>query len=359
MSMRNLLRRLDRFRRDHTQSMATWIYRQLGRSRYLEKDRLPASQVRKILVVRNNKRIGNMYFMLPFVRELRQCYPDAQIDLMLIDDSQSGIFRYLGLNNIIVSNFAFISGWSFLRTVLETRRTVYDLLLMPHSSASDTITCAFLHARNKVAFWGQETVGVFPHSFKVAPQSPHAALTALTLLRELGHPARDAGHTLVFSEEELIQGQQTVASLKGTAGLCFAYFRGARGAKIIDDRVWRDIRTRFDVAAPSDVRWVEILSPDIRTPLLPATATFESADLRRLGCMLRHVDLFICADTGPLHLADAAQASCVGLYNVTEPKHYGCLNNHSVNVTDIENLDASAILARVLPSTPFSRTRLQ
>ena len=353
MSLRNLLRRFDRMRRDHTRHLAKWIYRRLGDSRHLHPERLPASAVQKILVVRNNKRIGNMYFMLPFIHELRSDYPGAEIDLMIIDDSQRSIFLNLGINDIIVSQFAFVTAWPFFKSILKTRRTVYDLLLMPHRSASDTIICAFLHARNKVAFWGEETAGVFRHSCKIAPESHHAALTALSLLRDLGHEARDVQHTMVFSAEENAQGERIAASLKGTASRCFAYFRGARGAKIINDTTWHEIRRKFDQAAQDDVRWVEILSPDITTPLIAGTTTYQSSDLRLLGNVLKHVDLFICADTGPLHLADAADARCVGLYNVTNPLHYGCLNSHSVNVTDIDNFDARATLLKLLP-TPLT-----
>ena len=349
MSLRDLLRRFDRMRRDHTGHFAKWIYRQLGHSRHLVANRLPASEVRKILVVRNNKRIGNMYFMLPFIRELRASYPEAEIDLMIIDENQRGIFLNLGLRDIIVSQFAFVTAWPFLKSVLKTRRTVYDLLLMPHSSASDTLICAFLHARNKVAFWGEETVGVFRHSRKVELQSHHAALTALALLADLGHEAHDVSHTMVFSDEENVRARQIVASLKGSASRCFAYFRGARGAKIIDDPTWHEIRKKFDQASGGDVRWVEILSPDITKPLIAGTTTYQSSDLRLLGNVLRHTDLFICADTGPLHLADAANAHCIGLYNATNPLHYGCLNSHSVNVTDIANLDAHATLLKLFP----------
>jgi ADP-heptose:LPS heptosyltransferase len=56
----------------------------------------------------------------------------------------------------------------------------------------------------------------------------------------------------------------------------------------------------------------------------------------------------MCADTGPLHLADAAGAACIGLFTNTNIEHYGCLNDRSVNVTDIKNFDVNATLARYL-----------
>lgn len=340
----------------------------LGQSRHLERERLPVNEVRRILIVRNNKRIGNMYFLLPFVRQVQAMYPDAQVDLMIINSGQAGIFANLGLNKILVSEFAFVTALPFLRTLAKTREHVYDLLYMPHSSSSDTLICAFVHARNKIAFWGEETVGVFRHAIRMEPESPHAALSPLTLLNnsqgaaesgqpESGHPV---DHRLVFSQAEIEAGNETVRALKDGASHCFAYFRGARGAKIIPDSTWLDIRARFDKAMQARgndrVRWIEILSPDISAPLVPGTVTYQSADLRQLAAVLRATDVFLCADTGPLHLADAADARCVGLYNVTNPLHYGCLNEHSINVTDIDNLDASTILCRLLEKQPSNMT---
>jgi ADP-heptose:LPS heptosyltransferase len=64
-----------------------------------------------------------------------------------------------------------------------------------------------------------------------------------------------------------------------------------------------------------------------------------------LSAVLAHVDIFFCADTGPLHLADAAGANCVGLFNVTTPEHFGCLGNRALNIDDIEGLDPFSVLS--------------
>jgi len=353
MTMRSLLRRLDQFRRDHTREFSNWFLRQLGRDRHLVKDRLTAKETRRILVLRNNKRIGNMYFMLPFLHELRRAYPQATIDLMLIDRSQVAIFEHLSLNEVFVSDFSFGSIKTFLGTIRKCRSTVYDLLIMPHSSASDTLIGGLLHAKNKVAFHSERAACVFAHAVDLPPRSPHAALSALTLLEAFGHTLSEkAEHSMRFSPQEIAHGERIATHLRGAARHCFGYFRGARGNKIIADDHWHEIRAKFDAASASPIQWVEILSPDIREPLIAGTATFASADLRELAAVTRALDLFICGDTGPLHLADAAGARCVGLFTATETKHYGCLGAQTVNVSELEALDARSIMVTlgILPA---------
>lgn len=347
LSWRSQLRRLDQLRRDHTQTLSNGFYRLLGKSRDMLDRPLSPSEVQRILVVRNNKRIGNMYFMLPFMRELKQAYPHAQIDLMLLSPEQGRVFENLGLHEIVVSHFSFDTAMLFLKSLVKLRRTVYDLLIMPHSSASDTLICALLKARNKVSFYGPRNRYVFAQAFDIRDYNPHAALSALALLKALGHHPEGHDHTMIFTPAEDAAGQALARQLKSTHELCIAYFRGARGNKIIDDALWRSIRQRFDQARPGAIQWVEILSPDVRETLIPGTPTFESADLRHLGAVLKHVDAFICADTGPLHLADAAGAACIGLFTTTNIEHYGCLNDRSVNVVDVHNIDATQLLAQL------------
>jgi ADP-heptose:LPS heptosyltransferase len=347
LSWRQQLRRLDQFRRVNTQSLSNALFRVLGKSRHLLARQLTPAEVKRILVVRNNKRIGNMYFMLPFMRELKLAYPDAQIDLMLLTTEQGRVFDHIGLNQIVVSYFSFDTTLKFLKTIFKLRRTVYDLLIMPHSSASDSAICAFLNARNKVSFYGPRNQHVFPHFFDIRQHNPHAALSALALIEALGHKPQGRDHTMVFSEAEDAGGKAVANGLKAGAPICVAYFRGARGNKIIDDSTWLRIRKDFEAARPGGIKWVEILSPDIRSSLIPGTATFESADLRHLAAVLKHVDVFICADTGPLHLADAAGATCMGLFTATNIEHYGCLNDRSVNVTDVTSFDAKAVLQQL------------
>jgi len=347
LSWRQQLRLLDQLRRDNTQSLSNGLFRMLGKSRHLLARQLTPTEVKRILVVRNNKRIGNMYFMLPFMRELKRAYPIAQIDLMLLTTEQGRVFDHIGLNQIVVSHFSFDTALAFLKTIFKLRRTVYDLLIMPHSSASDTLICAILNAHNKVSFYGPRNQYVFPQSFDIHQYNPHAALSALALLEALGHKTQGHDHTMVFSAAEDAEGKAVANGLKADSPLCIAYFRGARGNKMIDDSTWLRIRQDFDATRPNAIKWVEILSPDVRSSLIPGTPTFESADLRHLAAVLKHVDAFICADTGPLHLADAAGATCIGLFTTTNIEHYGCLNDRSINITDVAGFNAHATLQKI------------
>ena len=353
---RNLLRRFDQFRRRHTDRLNAWLYTLLGRDHFLSDERLRPEQIKRILVVRNNKRIGNMYFLLPFLNAVKQAYPDAVLDLMVIAPSQTKVFEGLPIARIWVSQFAFGTGFQFIKTMLACRKQPYDLLLMPHPSSSDRIIGGLIHARNKVSFADPETNRVYRHSIKVQSPSPHAALTPLSLLEHLTNAKLAVDHTLTFQPAELEAARHEITLLRqqsgNSEGLCVAYFRGARGTKIIADHDWLAIRQKFDAAAfdmanKLPILWVEILSPDIAKPLTSTTTTWQSKDFRKLAALLATCDLFVCGDTGPLHLADAAGARCVGLFTATKPEHYGCMGKACWNITDLHAMNAQAILMSI------------
>lgn len=348
--LRNLLRRFDQRRRHYTSGAGARIFGLLSRDQVLCDERLPVDQIQRVLVVRNNKRIGNMYFLLPFLHRLREVYPHADIDLMVIADSQARIFEHMGLARVWVSHFGFGSLFQFLQTMRRCRAQPYDLLLMPHPSSTDILIGGCLHARNKVSFERDRVTPVYPHSVKETHAHPHAAKTPLALIDNDSDDHGAVNHLMAFTAQERQQAVNEVASIKGPARYGVAYFRGARGKKIIADDDWHAIREAFDQASATPIVWIEILSPDITKPLTDDTQTWQSGDLRRLGAFLAACDLFICGDTGPLHLADAAGARCLGLFTATDPEHYGCMGSTCINVTDLSQIEPKHILQAVATS---------
>jgi ADP-heptose:LPS heptosyltransferase len=58
-------------------------------------------------------------------------------------------------------------------------------------------------------------------------------------------------------------------------------------------------------------------------------------NLRELIKVISGIDLMLCSSTGPIHLADALDIKCIGIHchrNVSCAKHWGVLNNKSINL---------------------------
>jgi ADP-heptose:LPS heptosyltransferase len=150
---------------------------------------------------------------------------------------------------------------------------------------------------------------------------------------------------LEFTDAEIERAREQAASFRDDSNpLLVAFFRGARGEKGIEDDTWHELLGQIADGAHRPVRCIEILSPDIDAPLSAAHANFQTPSFRELAAFLGQLDLFICADTGPLHLAAAGGARCLGLFTQTEPAVYGCLSARSTSLTEFAQLDVPALL---------------
>ncbi|AAW88145.1 possible heptosyltransferase [Aliivibrio fischeri ES114] len=344
IKLKNILRNFDRYRRTKMAVLEPLLYRLLNNTHGQLSYLLDKDDIQHILIIRNNRRIGNMYFLIPFIRQMRRSYPDAHITLMLNQPWQRDVFRYIGVDEFVFSYFSIREFGKFARIMKGQRKKEYDVIILPYSSVEDTLITAMLRAKNKISGDNARRNVAFTHTFKKDDDRLHAAFSCLYLLSALGNRLPSSiSHHLVFSQKELNDGVSAKKHLYQGEQLCLAYFRGARGDKRLPDSTWLTLINKFENKFPQPIQWVEILSPDITTPLREGTVTFKTTDMRHLACVLKEMDAFICCDTGPLHLADAAGVSCIGLYNKTNPEVFGVVGNNSINTTDISNINIDSI----------------
>src|SRR5699024_1725516 len=93
-----------------------------------------APNTRRILVVRLNKRLGNILFLTPMLRALHTGLPEASIDVLIRDAGQVPLLDNLpGIGTVYVQP-ASAGQWPALARVL--RRRHYDLASDPSSNSA-------------------------------------------------------------------------------------------------------------------------------------------------------------------------------------------------------------------------------
>lgn len=348
-SIKNQMRNFDKWRRSKMVNLEPLLYQVANNNKSNQAELLSVEETRSIIILRNNRRIGNMFFLIPFVKLTRKLYPQSQITLMLNEPWQASFFDGLGVDHFIFSHFSLKSGLASLKLIKEQKQIEYDLALVPFSSIEDVLFVSGLNAKNKVGQFNPRRNGPFTHTFEKNDREYHSALSTLFLFNQMGRDfsRSDINHMLEFSPEELELAKQKRAELSSEKHKIIAYFRGARGNKLLDEATWSNILKRFEKATDEKIVWIEILSPDIAAPLTMADNSYQNKNMRQLAAVLKTMDAFICCDTGPLHLADAAGAKCIGLYNKTNPDVYGVIGDNCVNVTDLEHFDAQQVFKQI------------
>ncbi|WP_428774938.1 glycosyltransferase family 9 protein [Vibrio sp.] len=354
--LRNTLRNFDRWRRRKMASLEPLLYHLIRNNRNSQADLLDNQQVTEVIIVRNNSRIGNVLFLIPFVKQVQKAYPQANITLMLKQPWQGQFFDHMGIKQLVYSHFSAKDFFKFCRAIYQLRKQTFDLCLSPCGSAEDTIVSALLDAKNKVAYSSDLCNDAFTHTFPHQKAFHHAATRNLCLVPQMVADEKllVPDHNMAFSQDELTQGEQDKQNICNDSQICIAYFRGARGSKLLSEQTWQTILEKFDAASPVPITWVEITSPDVATPLSADVKTYGNANLRLLASFLRNVDAFVCCDTGPLHLADAASVRCIGLYTETQPEEFGLLGEHCTHIENIDSFDAGEVLDKMGAGTVFS-----
>ncbi len=106
-----------------------YLYKWINNSAHNQNVLLPKSRVRKILIIRNNKRIGNVYFLVPFVRQVRDLFPNAEITLMLNMEWQGVVFENIGIDHFCYTDLSVKKVFKTFKTIQEQKKIVFGHFL--------------------------------------------------------------------------------------------------------------------------------------------------------------------------------------------------------------------------------------
>jgi ADP-heptose:LPS heptosyltransferase len=314
--------------------------------------KIPKEEVKRILVVRINYRIGNMLFTTPMIRQLEREFPDAKIDIIVGAPFTKILFS--GFKNVVnIYDFSRdllkhpLKMFSYIR---QLRKNEYDVVInINGGSTSDRIATMLAKAKYKVAFCSEHNYT--PANVCVKREDMHInheALIPLELMKVFDiAPDYNLKMGIELSKEELREGAAALKSVVGErAGKrVIGIFRNARHDKLIEDSWWQEFVTQLQ-ERDKEILFVDILSPDIPKKLREDIFEYSQKDLRKLAAFMANLDAFVCGDTGPMHLASASGVPTIAMFKITLPLLYGTLKESDLSLLMGER-DVNAIADEV------------
>jgi ADP-heptose:LPS heptosyltransferase len=267
-------------------------------------------ELRRVLVVRPDDRVGNALLTIPLVRSLQRALPSAQIDLLLAASRASVAEGLPGLNVVRFDKRALLTRpFRFLRELWRLRG--YDAAIDASHWHSFSLTAALL-ARwaSRGAVVGVDrghSASIYSIAVPLPPPEQGDVLSKMELMRGLGLPPPREPPPL-----ETALGHARANAVPGS------YVAINPGARKPDHRFPAE---RFGaIAAALDLPCIILWGPGekglaetVRAHSNGRARLAPPTDLDALAAYFRSAACVVTNDTGPMHLAVACGAPVVAL----------------------------------------------
>jgi len=286
--------------------LVAWLARAL-----LPLERVQPAQLRSILVVRTDDRVGNALLTVPLARALARLLPGARVELLLASRRAQVAGDLPGLHVVPWDKrAAFTQPWTFLRALWALRR--YDAVIDAAHWHSFSLTSALLSrwaAKRWLVGSARGPARFYSAAIAPPPRGMFEVQGKLELVRGLG------------LEPPCAPALETSLGLRSRwpAGEPFAALNpGARKA----DHRWpaerfaalgRALRERYGLRSlvfwgPGELQVAQQVCAQGDAELAPSTSLDE------LASAFRAAALVVTNDTGPMHLAVACGAPVLALF---------------------------------------------
>jgi heptosyltransferase-3 len=312
-------------------------------------------ELKRILLVRANFRMGNAILTLPAIAAFRNNYPAAQIDYV-----GSQISRLLFVNQPLDRHYETPRRfpqvlWQYFILMRRLRASHYDLALDVSCSqsglASFIIGLSGAHIRAGCAGkWD----GLFNFRVdKLREANKYRKLSELLSAFRLN--SIDEVGTLKFSAAEVSAGHAALASALGkVSGPVIGVFIGARKLR---GKRW-PLENFVEVVVgltQKGFRVVTFLGPEeadiadeIKVALGPGAILVAEPALRKFAVMVAQLELFICCDSGPMHLACAVGVRVLAIFRERDVTRWAPPASVARTVSSAETVSAGAVLSAAL-----------
>lgn len=311
--------------------------------------------LRRILLVRANFRIGNLILALPALAAFRKNFPHAKIDFV-----GSPVSRLLFQNQPLDEHYETPRRfprvlWEYAILIRRLRAERYDLALDVSCSQSGlaSFIVGLSGARSRAGCAGKWDRLL---NFRVAKPSEINKYRKLTeLLKALGLHGIDEIGRLQFSAAELDAGRAALEHGSGKwVGPMVGVFVGGRKLR---GKRW-PLENFIEIIVgltQKGYRVVTFVGPeesDIADQLKSnlgsnAQIVFEPS-LRKFAAMVAHLDLFVCGDSGPMHLACAVGVRVVAIFRERDVTRWAPPAHAAHIVSAADGVSPGAVLSAAL-----------
>jgi heptosyltransferase-2 len=322
----------------------------------------------RILVIRQQNQMGDMLLATPCLRALRQRLPLSWITLLASHENEPVVRNNPYVNEVLVYNKRSFrrDPFALVRFLCVLRKRGFDISIVlstVSSSVTSSLLCLVSSARCRLSYSAESYAqGFVDRAFHVTVPlvdgSEHQTKVGLKLLEYFGVTTNDLSPIMVpgedderFAEEFALKsslrskGSGVVVGIHPGAGKIKNRWPASRFARIANE-LRRNYRAQvLVIAGPSDVEVLRAVLKEME--FTPVVLAGES--IGRVAAVMKKLSLFICNDTGVLHVAAAVGCPTLALFGPTDPIRWApiadCVRTLTVPGFKMEELREEVVLA--------------
>jgi len=304
-------------------------------------------RVRKILLVRQDRRLGDLVMNAPLFHETRRLFPDAHITLLLRKGYERLFVEDPHIDEVVPfwPGRDLYSPVGFTRLVRGLRRRRFDLALDCSNFRSFSLTNGVItlasNAPIRIGFQDKES-GAFLNVLVRCGSPRHYVENQLELLKPVtGEAAPFKTPRLYVPEDSLERGRMALRrAAEGPPRAIFFVSAGnetkrwsleayVEAARLVSAEGIHAVLA----AGPGDARLMKYAG---ELPILPPM------DVADFAGAVSAAELFVSGDTGPMHLAVACGAKTVTVFAEDNASRYGYEDGHRHVVLRADRAELSA-----------------
>lgn len=300
----------------------------------------------KILVVRY-RFIGDMILTIPFLRNLRYAYPDAQIDMLVAPNSGEVIENCPYINNFIyydtTRKHRYENGkekkksfWHYVKSIKQGK---YDKAYVLKRSFTSAGLCFLAGIKERIGFDTEHRGFLLTKKLKY-DEKKHESLCFLDVLEADGIQVKDNHLENWILEENRnkvlslfykynISNEQTKVVVNITATNETKVWDINNFARIIEYLSNEKNTQVISIGAPIDKQLYEKIPYTEELKIKPVNLCGE-VTIKDSLALLKEVDLMIGNDSGNLHMASSVGTKVIGLYGPMPFEKWKALGENNI-----------------------------
>lgn len=282
-----------------------------------------AHSIRKILFVRID-RIGDLVLSTPALKNIKRAYPDSRLVVLASPVNHSLLINNPNVDEVIVYD-RHDSIFNRIRVVRRLRDYEFDLAIDPYGDYElETALIAYVSgAIHRIGYASHGREILFNLSAPELEKSPHFVDLTMDVLKPLSSQDVDRTPEIFLTNVEKTWAEGWLRE-KGMGDRPVigihpgAYYETQKWPLESFAVVANQLREGYTLdlvvfGGPDDASLVD----GLRSMVSEDLAVFTEPDLRRFGALLSCCGIFICNNSGPLHMAAALGTATISFMGPT------------------------------------------